>query len=152
MGRPKKKQDVWDDDVAGKNPAAKSPAPPPAMGGNIGPLLKRVQDAASKVSKLKEKRSEINAQIGEIRASLVTQGIPKWAFDASLAYMEADIEKRQGFDEGYQIAREAMGLPVKGTQMDMFGNKKEGDQDNGGEENDGESVHGGEEAEDGDTD
>jgi hypothetical protein len=120
MGRPKKKQDVWDDDVAGKNPAAKS-APPPAMGGNIGPLLKRVNEAATKVSKLKEKRSEINAQISEVRASLATQGIPKWAFDASLAYMEADIEKRQGFDEGYQIAREAMGLPVKGTQIDMFG-------------------------------
>lgn len=144
--------------VKKEKPEKAEKAAPPAMGGNIGPLLKRVGDAADKVAKLKEKRSEINAQIGEVRAALVTQGIPKWAFDAALAYKEADIEKRQGFDEGYQIAREAVGLPVKGTQLDMFGKNKEKGQDNGETaENDfsegGQSVQGREDAEDdGDTD
>lgn len=110
MGRPK------------KNPEGHEQHNIVQMGGNISGLLEEIKRERDKVIALKKKRSEINAQIAESRARMEAKGITKWAFDSALAYFEADVDKRQGFDEAYAIAREGMGLAFK--QGDLF----EGDQ------------------------
>lgn len=90
------------------------------MGGNIDPLKKDIAAARDKVIALKAKRADINASIAEVRASMEAKGITKKAFDDALRYYESDADKREGYDNAYIIARESMGFPVRGAQLDMF--------------------------------
>lgn len=115
----------------------KEKAAPPQIGGNIKGLHDKIAAGRDKVIELKAKRADINAKIGEVRASMEAMGVPKAAFDASLKYFEQDPDKRAGYDNGYIIAREAMGLPVKGAQLDLLGDDAENDQegDDANEEN-----------------
>lgn len=85
---------------------------PIVNGGNIGPLKKKIQSAISSIKELKSERSETNAAIAEVRASMEAAGIPKAAFDMALTYLNWEPEKREGFDLAYAIVREAGGLPI----------------------------------------
>jgi uncharacterized protein (UPF0335 family) len=78
-----------------------------------------IASAAQRVTRLKEERGEINEVIAEIRAHVVTLGVPKAAFDMAMKYASFDEDKRKGFDLAYSIAREALGLPVS-AQGDLF--------------------------------
>lgn len=98
----------------------KDEAPAPQMGSNIGGVLDFVRNAKERVIELKKKRTEINAELKAIREGVEAKGVQKRAFDLALSYFESDPEQREGFDESYIIAREAMGLKVKGAQLDIF--------------------------------
>lgn len=94
----------------------------PKIGHNVDEqkLLDKQKTRIDKVSQLKLKRAEINAEIAEICASAEADGIPKQAFDLALRYHESSPKKREGFDLGYLMMRKAIGLPMKGTQGDLF--------------------------------
>ena len=94
------------------------------MGGNISNVLEKVAKARDEIIKLKNKRSEINAEIKAKREAMEALGVTKKAFDLALNYFEADPEQREGFDQAYIVAREGMGLPVKGAQLDFFEKKE----------------------------
>ena len=94
------------------------------MGGNISNVLEKIAKTRDEIIKLKQKRAEINAEIKAKREAMEDQGITKKAFDLSLSYFEADPEQREGFDQAYILAREGMGLPVKGAQLDFFEKKE----------------------------
>lgn len=84
-------------------------------GANLTKTKDDIKKAAQEIIRLKKKRAEINADIASQRAKVETYGIPKRAFDAALAYFEAEEDKQRDFDAGYQIVREALGV-----QMDLF--------------------------------
>lgn len=93
-------------------------------GGNLTKLLKDVKKAADRVIKLKGERSAINEIINEITSGLVGNGITKRAFNRALQDLgtqnteDGGADKRRADDEAYQIAREALGLPVQGDLFD----------------------------------
>jgi N-acyl-D-aspartate/D-glutamate deacylase len=89
------------------------------LGGNISGLLESVATARDKIIQLKKKRMEINSEIKAIREGMEAKGIVKKSFDLALSYFEASPEQREGLDEGYLLAREGMGLPVKGAQLEL---------------------------------
>lgn len=93
------------------------------MGGNIGPLKDDIKSARDRVIQLKADRAAINADLKAIREDLEAKGVPKKAFDAALRHYEASPEQREGFDEGYILAREGMEIAISGAQMDMFDGK-----------------------------
>jgi hypothetical protein len=117
MARRKRDEEEFEGSYAKENPNEGNVV---KMGGNIGPLKEDIVKARDKVLELKSKRSEINADLKAIRENLEAKGITKSAFDSALRHYEKDPEQREGYDQGYIIAREAMGLPVIGAQMDMF--------------------------------
>jgi len=103
------------------------------LGGNLDPLKADIAAARDKVLALKKKRADINADIQAVRTSLEAKGITKKAFDDALRHFEQDPDKRAGYDEAYIIAREAMGLAVKGAQLNLFQGGDAAADDNGQE-------------------
>lgn len=91
-----------------------------AMGGNITGLMESIAKTRDNIIQWKKDRAEINAKIKEARESMEAKGITKRAFDLALGYFEAAPEQRDGFDTAYHLAREGMGLPVRGEQLDIF--------------------------------
>lgn len=81
-------------------------------GHNLNKLKASIADAINGVKRLKVERTDINAEIAELRANMETLGIPKKAFDMAMTYMNMDPDKREGFDIAYAIVREAGGLPM----------------------------------------
>jgi hypothetical protein len=76
-----------------------------------------VKESVAKILALKSQRKEINAAIGEQRARVKNYGVPPAALDLAIRMKEADPEDRQKHDEGYAIARDALGL---GLQRSLF--------------------------------
>lgn len=93
-------------------------------GDNINALKADIKKVAEKIIKLKSKRSEVNADIKAHREGLESKGISKQSFDAALRYYEKDPEQREGFDLGYNIAREALGVPMQEGLFDGASPKK----------------------------
>ena len=94
------------------------------MGGNIGPLKEVIAQAYTQVTQLKKERSEINAEIKAVMEKLEANGVTKAAARAAFAYRDADPEWREGYDQAYEIAREALGMPVGAKQGDFFEEEK----------------------------
>ena len=92
-------------------------------GGNLTAVKKEIKKGVDEIISLKDERTGINAQIAEVRARMVTHGIPKKALDMAMQYMNMDEDKREGFDVAYQIVREAIGLPVQG-ELHLEGDAK----------------------------
>ncbi len=84
----------------------------PAIGHNLTELKKKIQAAIKSVKSLKEERTETNAAIAEVRASMEAAGVHKKAFDMAMAYLSWEPERRENFDLAYAIVREAGGLPI----------------------------------------
>lgn len=84
----------------------------PDIGHNLTELKKKIQGAIRSINDLKAGRTETNAAIAEVRATMEAAGIPKPAFDMALRYLNWEPEKREGFDLAYAIVREAGGLPL----------------------------------------
>ncbi len=84
---------------------------------NLSETKEAVKDAVAKILKLRNERKELNAAIGEQRARVKNYGVPPAALDLAIRMKEADAEDRQRHDEGYAIARDALGL---GLQRSLF--------------------------------
>ena len=99
--------------------ARKEKQAPAEIGGNIKGLHDDIAAARDEIVGLEKERQSINAKIKAARERLEAKGITKKGFAAALSYFKADPEQREGFDQAYLISREAMGLPVKGAQLDL---------------------------------
>lgn len=84
-------------------------------GGNLTKFKEDIRAGANKIVALEKKRAGINADIGAVRKNLQAAGLHPKALAAMLAYFKMDDQQRDGFDEGYLISREAIGLPVQGA-------------------------------------
>ncbi len=84
---------------------------------NLSETKEVIREAVGKIISLRSERKEINAAIGEQRARVKNYGVPPAALDLALRMKEADPEDRQKHDEGYAIARDALGL---GLQRSLF--------------------------------
>lgn len=84
---------------------------------NLSETKDVIREAVGKIIQLRGERKELNAAIGEQRARVKNYGVPPAALDLALRMKEADPEDRQRHDEGYAIARDALGL---GLQRSLF--------------------------------
>ena len=81
-----------------------------------------VATSVKKILQLKEQRAKINAQIASERAQCKEVGVPPAALDLAIRMKELDPEQRAAIDEGYLIARQAIGLAI---QPDLFASLNE---------------------------
>lgn len=95
------------------------------IGHNIGPTKDKVASAAKQIIELEKQRSQVNAEMAEVRSAVEALGIPKRAFAATIQYLKLDADQRAGLDQGYVLAREAVGLPVQGVMFDLAPAKEE---------------------------
>jgi len=79
-----------------------------------------IRNAVPEIINLKNKRKEINEQIAAARERVNAAGVPKRALDHAIKIKEMDPEDRQQFDEGYAIARDAIGLPQSRSLFDFL--------------------------------
>jgi hypothetical protein len=82
------------------------------IGHNLNETKIKIAQAIKSIKELKLERSEVNASIAEVRATMEALGINKAAFDMAIKYLNWEPEKREGFDLAYAIVREAGGLPL----------------------------------------
>lgn len=74
-------------------------------------------DAAEKIASHKKTREAINAEIAAEIEKLEALGINRHAFRFAMKYLESNKVTREGFDIGYQLSREALGVAL---QADLF--------------------------------
>lgn len=101
---------------------AKKAKPGDAAGGGVTNLTETkdvVRTAVAEIIRLRNQRKELNAAMGEQRARVKNYGVPPAALDLAIRMKEADAEDRQKHDEGYAIARDALGLGL-GLQRSLF--------------------------------
>lgn len=96
-------------------------------GGNIKPILEHIKTAAVKINDLEAKRDAINDDIANERSAVKAMGISKKAFDYARKREQMDPEKRDQLDTDCSIACEALGVPLKAEQGELFSTKKEKD-------------------------
>jgi hypothetical protein len=84
---------------------------------NVTNAMVVVQQSVKKIVELKEQRKKVTAAINSERAQCKAAGVPAAALDLAIRIKEMDPEQRAAHDEGYLIARRAIGLPV---QQDLF--------------------------------
>lgn len=94
------------------------------MGGNIQGLHEKIAAYRDREKKRAEVRAQLNAEAKSDREELEALGIRKKALAAAWSYFNATPEQREGFDNSYILAREGMGLPVKGAQLELDVNAK----------------------------
>lgn len=87
---------------------------------NLSETKEVIREAVAKIMKLRSERKELNAAIGEQRARVKNYGVPPAALDLALRMKEADPEDRQKHDEGYAIARDALGLGLQRSLFEMI--------------------------------
>jgi uncharacterized protein (UPF0335 family) len=92
----------------------------PARVTNLSETKDVVRNAVPKIVNLKERRSAINKEIASIRANVEAAGVPKNALDHAIRVKEMDPLVRERFDEGYAIARDAVGLRMSASLFDMI--------------------------------
>jgi len=101
---------------------------------NLTDAKEMVRQSVPKIIGLKKDRTAINEEIAAIRANVEAAGVPKKALDHAIRVLEMDPEDRARFDEGFAIARDAVGIGMSRSLFDML------DEPLGG---DGEEGHGG---------
>lgn len=79
-----------------------------------------IRNSVPKIIGLKLKRKELNAEIAAEREKVNAAGVSKKALDHAIRVKEMDPEDRQAFDEGYAIARDAIGLPQSRSLFDFI--------------------------------
>jgi uncharacterized protein (UPF0335 family) len=79
-----------------------------------------IKNAVPRIINLKEQRKSINAEIASEREKVNAVGVPKKALDHAIRVHEMDPEDREKFDEGYAIARDAIGVPQSRSLFDIL--------------------------------
>jgi uncharacterized protein (UPF0335 family) len=80
-----------------------------------------IRNAVPRIVNLKKQRKEINADIAAEREKVNAAGVTKQALDHAIRVKEMDPEDRARFDEGYAIARDAIGVPQSRSLFDFLG-------------------------------
>lgn len=86
---------------------------------NLTEAKEQVRAAVKTIIALREQRKDINDAINSERKKVKVLGVPPAALDLAIRMRDADPEDRQRHDEGYAIARDALGLRF---QMSLFEN------------------------------
>ncbi len=86
---------------------------------------KEVSEIIGSMVAVKKQRTALNAQMQELREKLPPLGVPKEAADMAIRYMNWDEDRRRGFDAAYQLAREAIGLPVQADLEELLNKQAE---------------------------
>lgn len=86
---------------------------------NVKELEKQIAEAAARISELKKDRAAINQDIAAVIETLEANGINRHAFRFALRYWESNETTREGFDIGYELARQALGVPLQGDLFDI---------------------------------
>lgn len=76
-----------------------------------------VREAVAELINIKTQQSELNSRANAARKRVAAYGVPPAALNLALRMKQADPEDRQKHDEGYAIARDALGL---GLQRSLF--------------------------------
>lgn len=79
-----------------------------------------IRNSVPKIVGLKLKRKELNAEIAAEREKVNAAGVSKNALDYAIKVKEMDPEDRAHFDEGYAIARDAIGIPQSKSLFDFI--------------------------------
>lgn len=87
---------------------------------NISAAKDIIRNEVPAIVNLKAKRKEINAEIQERRERVNAAGVPKAALDHAIRVREMDPVDRQRWDEGFIIAREAIGCAVQRSLFEMI--------------------------------
>lgn len=88
-------------------------------GANRTKLVEEVRKSFSDYNQLKNERDQINADMGEIRAGWKAMGLSVKGIKAGLTRANLDQDMRELFDESYDLAADALGIPIE-SQMDFF--------------------------------
>ena len=81
-------------------------------------VLDLVADADEKLTIIKDKRDQLNAEAAEIRARVRNAGVHPDAFKAGRAQAALPENKKAGFDISLQVTRRALGDPM---ELDLQG-------------------------------
>lgn len=81
-------------------------------GTNLTKIKKDLLTAHTKLDKIEEQMEALQAQKQAIREDVKAMGVSKKSFDSARRDKKADPEKREENDVSYQIAREALGVPI----------------------------------------
>lgn len=87
---------------------------------NLSNAKEMVRQSVPKIINLKKDRTAINEEIASIRANVEAAGVPKKALDHAIRVLDMDPQDRERFDEGYAIARDAVGLSMSRSLFDML--------------------------------
>lgn len=87
---------------------------------NLSNAKEMVRQSVPNIINLKKDRTAINEQIAAIRANVEAAGVPKKALDHAIRVLDMDPQDRERFDEGYAIARDAVGLGMSRSLFDML--------------------------------
>lgn len=87
---------------------------------NLTNAKEMVRNTVPKIINLKKDRTAINEEISSLRANVEAAGVPKKALDHAIKMMEMDPQDRERFDEGYAIARDAIGLRMSASLFDFI--------------------------------
>lgn len=79
-----------------------------------------IRNNVPKIVNLKKRRKDLNAEIAALREEVNAVGVPKQALDYAIRVREMDPDVRAAFDEGYAIARDAIGLKMSGSLFDFI--------------------------------
>lgn len=87
---------------------------------NLTEAKEVVRNAVPSILNLKEQRKAINEEIASIRERVNACGVPKRALDHAIKIKEMDPDDRERFDEGFAIARDAIGLSMSRSLFDFI--------------------------------
>lgn len=105
---------------------------------NLTETKEIIRNAVPELINLKAKRKDLNAEMAAIRERVNAAGIPKKALDHAIRVKEMDPVDRERFDEGYAIARDAIGVAQSRSLFDFLGEREE----NEGKAEDGKAAKG----------
>lgn len=94
---------------------------------NLTATREVVNEEVRRILGFKTQRADINAKINASRKRVQSYGIPPAALDLAIRMKEADPEKRQAMDEGYAIARDAMGLGLQRSLFEQLDERLDGE-------------------------
>lgn len=89
----------------------------PQIGSNIDGLKADIKAAYEAITQKKADRDATTKDIAALRADLEAKGIPKEAFDFVCRYLDWDEDKREQFDVGMVLVREALGVPIQASLL-----------------------------------
>lgn len=130
-----------------KSDAAEAAANETQGGANRTALVKQVQKSFNQYNQLENERAEINAGMGEIRARWKSMGLSVKGIKAGLVRAKLDADMRDLFDESYDLAADALNLPLDFTpdffeDPDLFDpTAAEPTEEPDNEDGDGEETH-----------
>lgn len=87
---------------------------------NVSEAKEVIRNAVPEIVNINKRIKALQADKAELRERVNAVGIPKRALDHAIRMREMDPEDRQRYDEGYIIAREAIGVAVQRSLFEMI--------------------------------